>query len=43
MIDNPFAVDAAALADNNDAGSSNTAFTKETNQYYRRVKVANLM
>ena len=43
MIDNPFAVDAGALADNNDAGSSNTAFTKETNQYYRRVKVANLM
>jgi hypothetical protein len=43
MIDNPFAVDAGALADGNDAGSSNTAFTKETNQYYRRVKVANLM
>ena len=43
MIDNPFAVDAGALADGNAAGSSNTAFTKETNQYYRRVKVANLM
>jgi hypothetical protein len=43
MIDNPFAVDSGSLADNNDAGSSNTAFTKETNQYYRRVKVANLM
>ena len=43
MIDNPFAVDAGALADGNDAVSSNTAFTKETNQYYRRVKVANLM
>tara|TARA_S200000501_G_scaffold304225_1_gene292227 strand:- start:18 stop:1049 length:1032 start_codon:yes stop_codon:yes gene_type:complete len=43
MVDNPFATDSGALADNNDAGTSATAFTKETNRYYRRVKIANLM